>query len=153
MQLIEDVIETGKINSVMLRTICLPDEEPAFGSSCFTSGLNRDSKVVDAVPLNLLSQTYCEEHSNYEHFGETLNENQLCAGLPSNSNVTLPFNGKHEEDFGGPLICLNNTNPMPIFTGIKASNSMSTKSGQPGIYTNIFKNKDWIRSMTGNVKL
>ena len=67
MQLIEDVIETGKINSVMLRTICLPDEEPVFGSSCFTSGLNRDSKVVDAVPLNLLSQTYCEEHSNYDY--------------------------------------------------------------------------------------
>ena len=102
---------------------------------CFTSGINQDSKVVDAVPLNLLNNTYCDNHSVYSHFGQTLNENQLCAGIPSNSNYTLPFSGKYEEDFGGPLICLDKTQ-KPVFTGIASSNSLSTKEGQPGTVRN-----------------
>ena len=116
----------------MLKTICLPEKEPLAGSSCFTSGINRDSKIIDAVPLNLLSENYCNEHRDYNYFGETLNKNQLCAGLPSNSNYTLPFSGEYVEDFGGPLICLDNSSHQPIFTGISSSNSLSTKHGHPG---------------------
>lgn len=133
LELREDVIETGRMNNVMLRSICLPKDEPVPGSSCFTSGINRDSKVVDAVPLNLFTNTYCDSHSVYDHFGTTLNQNQLCAGIPSKTDFIAPFSGKYEEDFGGPLICLDKTNQQPIFTGIASSNSLSTKSGQPGM--------------------
>ena len=70
-------------------------------------------------------------NSYYNFFEETLNENQLCAGIPSNSKYTIPFSGKHQEDFGGPLICLDKTTKNPIFTGIASSNSLSTKRGQP----------------------
>ena len=63
LELTEDIIETGRLNSVLLRTICLPKIESAPGSSCFTSGMNKESKVIDAVPLNLLNHTYCEKHS------------------------------------------------------------------------------------------
>ena len=62
-----------------------------------------------------------------------LNENQLCAGLPSATSLTLPFTGKYEEDFGGPLICLEKTTKTPIFTGVASSNSLSTKIGHPGL--------------------
>ena len=117
----------------MLKTICLPEKETLVGSSCFTSGINRDSKVIDAVPLNLLSENYCDEHQEYTHFAQTLNENQLCAGLPSNSNYTLSFSGEYMEDFGGPLICIDKINQKPIFTGISSSNSLSTKRGHPGM--------------------
>ena len=58
----DDIIEMGRKNKVLLRTICLPDIEPISGSSCFTSGINRDSKEVDAVQLNLFNQTYCDKH-------------------------------------------------------------------------------------------
>ena len=111
---------------------------------------DQDSKVIDAVPLNLFSHRYCDKHSVYSDSQTTLNENQLCAGLPSKNNQIAPFSGKHIEDFGGPLICLNKANQQPIFTGVASSNSLSTKSGHPGIYTNIFKNNDWIRNFTGN---
>ena len=111
---------------------------------------SQNSKVIDAVQLNLLNNTYCDEHSVYGHFGQTLNENQLCAGIPSNGNYTIPFSGKHEEDFGGPLICLDKRQ-KPVFTGIASFNSLSTKQGHPGIYTNIYKNKAWIRNVTGNI--
>ena len=111
---------------------------------------SQNSKVIDAVQLNLLNNTYCDEHSVYGHFGQTLNENQLCAGIPSNGNHTIPFSGEHQEDFGGPLICLDKSQ-KPVFTGIASSNSLSTKQGHPGIYTNIYKNKAWIRNVTGNI--
>ena len=52
----------GRQNRVLLRTICLPEKEPVSGSSCFTSGINRDSKVIDPVQLNLFNHTYCDKH-------------------------------------------------------------------------------------------
>ena len=131
LELDEDVIQTGRISNVLLRTICLPDNETSPGSYCVTSGFNRDSKIIDAVALNLFNRENCENHSNY--FGETLNKNQLCAGIPSNNNLTIPVSGKYQEDFGGPLICLDKTSQKPIFTGIASFNSLSTKHGQPGM--------------------
>ena len=153
LELTEDIIESGKMNNVMLRTICLPESESLPGSSCFTSGINQDSKVIDAVKLNLFSHTFCDKHSVYSDSQTTLNENQLCAGLPSKNDQIAPFSGEYVEDFGGPLICINKTNQQPIFTGVASSNSLSTKSGHPGIYTNIFKNNDWIRNFTGSYKI
>ena len=147
LELTEDVIETGRLNNLLLRTICIHESETLPGSSCYTSGINRESKDVDAVPLNLLNDSLCD--NAYNHHETEMNVNQLCAGIPSNNNLTAPFNDKYGEDFGGPLICLNSTNQSPIFTGVSASNSFSRESGYPGIYTNIFKNKDWIRNMTG----
>ena len=142
------MIETGKINNVLLKAICLPEQESLPGSSCFTSGLNKNSKIINAVPLNLFSHSFCDEHSVYSNFGMTVNMNQLCAGLPSNTNQTAPFSGEYEEDFGGPLICLNKTEQKPIFTGVSSFNSLSTRNGEPGIYTNIFKIKGWIQTFT-----
>ena len=133
LELSEDVIETGRVNNIPLRTICLPEKETLPGSSCFTSGINRDSKIIDAVPLNLFNHTFCDDHSTYNIFGTTLNENQLCAGIPSNTNFIAPFNGKYEQDFGGPLICLDPTSKQPIFTGVASTNSLSTIIGEPGL--------------------
>ena len=116
----------------MLQTICLPEFETKPGANCFTTGINKESKVVDAVALNLFSDSYCLEHSDYNFFEVSLNENQLCAGIPSNTDLILPYNGEHEEDYGGPLICLA-FDGRPIFTGVSSSNSLSTKHGQPGL--------------------
>ena len=132
LELSEDVIESGRVNNIPLKTICLPEQESLPGSSCFTSGINRDSKIIDAVALNLFNHTFCDEHSTYNNFGTTLNENQLCAGIPSNTNFIAPFNGKYEQDFGGPLICLDPATKQPIFTGITSTNSLSTTTGEPG---------------------
>ena len=133
LELREDIIETGRVNNVLLRIICLPKLESPVGSSCFTSGLNKASKIIDAVPLNLFNYTFCDDHILYAEFGITLNKNQLCAGLPSKRNKTVSFNGENQEDFGGPLICLDKSTQQPIFTGIASSNSLSTKLGQPGL--------------------
>ena len=133
LELREDIIETGRVNNVLLRIICLPKLESPVGSSCFTSGLNKASKIIDAVPLNLFNYTFCDDHISYVEFGLTLNKNQLCAGLPSNKNKTASFNGENQEDFGGPLICIDKSTQQPIFTGIASSNSLSTKLGQPGL--------------------
>ena len=72
------------------------------------------------------------QKSIYTDFETRVNANQLCAGLPSKTNYTTPFSGLYEEDFGGPLICLDKTTKAPIFTGVSSSNSLSTKRGQPG---------------------
>ena len=141
LELAEDVIETGRIFNVLLRSICLPENETVVGSYCVTSGFNRDSKIIDAVALNLLKRSHCENHSLYNHFGATLNENQLCAGIPSNTNSIIPVSGKYQEDFGGPLICLDKTSQKPIFTGIASFNSLSTKYGQPGMIQNYLEFK------------
>ena len=66
LELSEDVIESGRLNNIPLKTICLPEEESLPGSSCFTSGINRDSKIIDAVALNLFNHTFCDEHSTYQ---------------------------------------------------------------------------------------
>ena len=88
---IKELIESGKMNNVMLRTICLPESESPPGSLCFTSGINQDSKVIDAVRLNLFSHTFCDKHSVYSGSQTTLNENQLCAGIPTKNNQTRIF--------------------------------------------------------------
>ena len=124
------------MNNVLLRTLCLPEKESLPGSSCFTSGINRDSKVIDAVPLNLFNYTVCNNHLHYNEVGTSLNENQLCAGLPTETNFTSPYSRKYEEDFGGPLICLDKTDRKPIFTGVTSSNSMKTENDQPGLIRN-----------------
>ena len=118
---------------MLLRSICLPDEESKPGSSCFTSGINKDSKIIDAVPLNLFNHTFCDNHSVYNDYEMTLNKNQLCAGLPSNTNQIAAFNGQYQEDLGGPLICIDSIGKKPFFTGVTSSNSLSTKPGQPGM--------------------
>ena len=133
LELEEDVIETGRISNVLLRTICLPETETIPGSYCVTSGFNRDSKIIDAVPLNLLNQNFCRTNSFYEVLGKEINENQLCAGIPSNKNSTIPVSDKYQEDFGGPLICLDKTSQKPFLTGIASFNSLSRKNGQPGM--------------------
>ena len=46
LELIEDVIESGRHNNVLLRTICLPDEESIPGSKCFTSGINQAGFLI-----------------------------------------------------------------------------------------------------------
>ena len=71
----------------------------------------------------------------------------MCAGLPSNTDFIGSFNGQYVEDFGGPLICLDDEK-KPIFTGVTSSNSLSRKHKQPGIYTNLYKNKNWIKNVT-----
>ena len=109
----------------------MPHFESQDGSSCFTTGISRESKVIDAVSLNLFNETFCLEHSDYNYFGVSLNENQLCAGIPSNSEFIAPFNGEHEEDYGGPLICLS-SDQSPFLTGVSSSNSLSTQHGHPG---------------------
>ena len=132
LELEEDVIESGRINHVLLRTICLPEIQTFPGSRCFTSGLQKDSKVIDSVKLNLLNETYCNEDDVYNNFDISLNENQLCAGIPSSTNAFTPFGGSYHEDSGGPLICLDKISQTPIFTGVSSSNTFSTKHGYPG---------------------
>ena len=139
LELTDNIIETGILNNVVLKTLCLPEIQASAGSSCFTSGINRESKIIDAVSLNLFNKTYCEKHSDYTSKEILLNDNQLCAGLPSNNGFIGQFNGKHKEDFGGPLICINQTNQEPILTGIASSNSLSTKKGQPGMILIFFQ--------------
>ena len=83
--------------------------------------INRASKTVDAVSLNLFNDDFCNEQTSYDHFDIYVNENQLCAGIPSQINgntIIAPFKGKHKEDFGGPLICIDEENQKPILTGI-----------------------------------
>ena len=133
LELREDVIETGRINQVILRTICLPDTKTMPGSKCFTSGLQKDSKVIDSVRLNLFNETYCNGDDVYRHFDISLNINQLCAGIPSRTNALTPFRGNYDEDFGGPLICIDKITQIPIFTGVSSSNTFSTQNGYPGL--------------------
>ena len=49
LELTEDVIESGRHNNVLLRTICLPDEESIPGSKCFTSGINQAGFLINAL--------------------------------------------------------------------------------------------------------
>ena len=63
LELREDVLKAGRINNVLLKTICLPEEESKPGSSCFTSGIKKKSKRIDGVQLNLFNHTYCDDHS------------------------------------------------------------------------------------------
>ena len=52
------------------------------------------------------------EHSIYDSDDITLTSKQLCAGLPATNNSIAAYNGQHEEDYGGPLICFQNKQPI-----------------------------------------
>ena len=77
----EDVIEHGRINNVLLRIICLPETESFPGSLCYTSGINRNTRIIDPLPLTLFNQSLCDENSVYDELGITLKTNQLCAEI------------------------------------------------------------------------
>ena len=81
LELIDDVIEHGRINNVLLRTICLPEKKSLPGSLCYTSGIHKNTRIIDAIPLSLYNQSLCDENNIYDELGITIKTNQLCAGM------------------------------------------------------------------------
>ena len=82
-----------------------------------------------------------------------MNEDELCAGLPHNSNqgknqkdnhVTAPGKDACQGDSGGPLICSIDNRAMLV--GVVSHGSGCGEAGKPGIYGNVDFFTDWFRT-------
>ena len=112
--------------------LCLPEEKPIDKSYCLTTGINKNSEAIELVPVNLFNNSFCIEKS-VDEIADKI-ENHLCAGIPSKNGTIIGFNGEHEQDFGGPLICYNELNE-PFLAGVSLNNTFSSENGHPGEFT------------------
>ena len=89
----------------------------------------------------------------------TIPDNLVCAGYPTMGlaghdpphEYTPGGNNGYSLDHGGPIICKEPFDPddedsaeFLSFVGIAYSNMLSHKEGEPGLFTRVFNERDWI---------
>ena len=107
----ENIFNDGRANNVTLRSSCLPKTETEHDSNCFTSSLNKKTKLIEAIPVKIIDcpQKIQDDSSSPE---------QLCVKLHHDKISDSSYEKNYEKDFGGPLICIDEENQKPILTGI-----------------------------------
>ena len=79
-----------------------------------------------------------------------MTNDEICAGLPSPNGDVKGFKG--DIIFGAALICFGKDDILqtkPILTGIASRKDWSPTHDSPGMYTNIFKIKEFIKQKLG----
>ena len=101
--------------------------------------------------LNMILKRSFSFYSDDENF--IVNDDELCAGLPHNSNqgknsknnhVTAPGKDACQGDSGGPLICSIDNKAMLV--GVVSHGSGCGEAGKPGIYGNVDFFTEWFRT-------
>ena len=105
--------------------------------------------------------TYCSNGatSAMDDNPMTVPDNLVCAGYPSMElaghdpphDYTPGGNSGYSLDHGGPIICKEPFDPNDensaeflSFVGIAHKNMLSHKEGEPGLFTRVFNERDWI---------
>ena len=108
----------------------MPEGENDIGSNCFTSGLSKNTKLVEAIPTHIIDCSNDEENN-------VLSPDKLCAKIKDRTTDNAVFQNYYQKDFGGPLICIDEENQKPILTGILSTGRnliASNPSGKPNLY-------------------
>ena len=106
----------------------MPEGENDIGSNCFTSGLSKNTKLVEAIPTHVIDCSEDEENN-------VSSPDKLCAKL-INQTTGIAALKNYQKDFGGPLICIDKENKKPILTGILSTGRnliASNPSGKPNL--------------------
>ena len=152
-----DVIEASKIQGGPdIQIACLPEGPAEHGKACWVGGWGTTewrgstSDVLMSVGVNVFSDEYCRQHSLY---GNSIQDDELCAGLPATNLTSLNSLGNHittggkdacKGDSGGPLIC--EVDGHAVLTGVVSWGVKCGLDGYPGIYAKVWHYKKWIKN-------
>ena len=106
----------------------MPENETQIGSNCFTSGLSKNTKLVEAIPTDVIDCSDDEENI-------VSSPDKLCAKI-KDQTTDIAVLKNYQNDFGGPLICIDEENQKPILTGILSTESnliAPNHSGKPNL--------------------
>ena len=131
-------------------TACLPSHQPNHGEYCVVSGWGNTQtdnpwpNELHEVGVFLFDHQFCQD---YSHAGmTTVQDLELCAGLPDNNGNCLADGGKDacQGDSGGPLTCIRDG--QPEVAGIVSWGFGCAEEGHPGVYANTWNYNEWILS-------
>ncbi|KAM4623438.1 hyaluronan-binding protein 2-like [Polymixia lowei] len=123
-----------------VKPACLPDMTFPAGKECVISGWGRtergqpSSHLLDAR-VRVISQERC---SMPDAYGDVLDDSMFCAGKMEGGLDSC------QGDSGGPLVCEHNG--IHYVAGVVSWGMGCGQENKPGIYTNVYKFNDWIRS-------
>ncbi|XP_034427379.1 hyaluronan-binding protein 2-like [Hippoglossus hippoglossus] len=123
-----------------VRTACLPDQRFPTGHECMISGWGETASGPISPKLRhgrvlLISDKKCTKP---EVHGDLLDDSMMCAGNPD--GVVDSCQG----DSGGPMACKQNY--THYVTGVVSWGDGCGVKNKPGVYTNVNKFVDWIKS-------
>ncbi|KAM9425850.1 hyaluronan-binding protein 2 [Pholidichthys leucotaenia] len=123
-----------------VKPACLPDRKFPTKKLCVISGWGATEKEDYSEHLLnahvfLLSKKRCKSP---EVYGELLDDSMFCAGAWQGSIDTC------QGDSGGPLIC--EEDDTHYLTGVVSWGHGCGFEGKPGVYVNVHKFIDWIKS-------
>ncbi|XP_077976139.1 ovochymase-like [Styela clava] len=128
--------------SSVVRPICLPSESDKIvsGERCFISGWGESAE--NTYPSRL-QKAEVELYSNSECssiYDELFSENMICAGRRSGMVDSC------QGDSGGPLACKMDSTDQFVLRGIVSWGKDCADIRYPGVYTDVSKFTNWIRS-------
>jgi secreted trypsin-like serine protease len=115
-----------------------------IGQICAVTGWGRtangySSEYLQQVYLSIVEPSICI--ARYKGSALQITENQLCAGSTDAKDSCLG-------DSGGPFVCRRGS--VWYQSGIvSAGPSECALEGIPGVYTSVFKYRDWIKAKCG----
>ncbi|XP_040065518.1 prostasin-like [Ixodes scapularis] len=131
--------------------ICLPEKDQSFdGETCTASGwgLTKDPSEGGAqmpaqlqkVDLPIVPYNVCKEY--YKDVNEVHEDTMICAGLEEGGKSVC------YGDSGGPLQCAREDGHY-VLAGATSWGTTCAAPKQPGVFSKIATQLDWIRMVTG----
>lgn len=128
--------------------ICLPDVDFAVGTTCYVTGWGRlgpigsVSHVLQETAIPLFDHWLCKQYYKQNNVNEVTSD-MRCAGTLGQSQGTC------KADSGGPLAC--EKHGRWYLLGITSwSNGGCMDQGDPGVFSNIFFFRKWIKDVIAN---
>lgn len=126
--------------------VCLPEHDfaPPPGTNCIVAGWGETANtgdnsilqkaIIPIVPTDLCQELYVEEGVNVRP------DQHICAGYKKGQVDAC------QGDSGGPLVCMSSQGNYPELFGIVSFGVGCALPGNPGVYTNVARFRNWIKS-------
>lgn len=138
---------TEKITfSESVMPVCLPevDYPPPAGTNCIVAGWGEtqntgDNSILQKAIIPLVDVEQCQQA--YEDESVNVRADQhICAGYKEGQVDAC------QGDSGGPLVCMSSQGNYPELYGIVSFGVGCALPGNPGVYTNVARFRDWIKA-------
>jgi hypothetical protein len=129
-----------------VQPVCLPenDIQPEPGTHCIVAGWGEtentgDNSILQKAIIPIVDAKKCQE--SYDEEGVNIRGDQhLCAGFKEGQVDAC------QGDSGGPMVCMSSLGNYPELYGIVSFGVGCALPGNPGVYTNVARFRNWIKS-------
>lgn len=129
-----------------VKPVCLPENDipPQPGTNCIVAGWGEtentgDNSILQKAIIPIVDADRCQAF--YDEEGVNIRKEQhLCAGYKEGQVDAC------QGDSGGPLVCMSSLGNYPELYGIVSFGVGCALPGNPGVYTNVARFRNWIKS-------